>query len=609
MNKEQSHADETRVRILVVDDEPAIRALLAHTLRTVPSYDVLEAGDGTEAQESLRGAPADLVITDLRMPRMGGLELMQWAQQEGIDASWIILSGQGTFDDATRAVHLGAFDFLTKPLSVMDSLLVSVRNAIEQRRLSHERQRLTDALAERNERLNRQVAQLKEACQLLVQQADTIGQDLHRAELIQRALLPYSVPALQGFAVDTIYRPSHNVGGDLYDVVRLDDDHLVVYIADAAGHGVSAAMLAVLFKHRIPLTAGQPPRPTPPAEALREVNRHLIKECSRPGLFVTAAYCLLNTTSGEATVASAGHPPLLLQRADGSIEHIHHTGPALGLNGQAEFAQIRVQFRNGDRLLMYTDGLYDGRVVHDALTTGPFGPILADEGLGSQSLLHALYDAAARQRNHAPQNDDITMLLLTTRAVGSTLDNGGPEAEPSARQVETAATPHVRMGSGTSGTAFSIEGRGTWIYCTGFHDACMGEIQGGRPVTVDLSLCEYLDSTFLGTIQELVDAADRAGVSFTIQGALPEVRQTFEELGMERVLAHQAREMAPLPSAMGPVETAAGDQQSRRRILYAHEALASLSQRNRDEFLRLIQGMRAELARHESQAACGRSSR
>ncbi|MFW6155074.1 MAG: SpoIIE family protein phosphatase [Planctomycetota bacterium] len=608
MNDEQSQAEEPRVTILVVDDEPAIRALLTRTLRTVPAYEVLEAGDGVEAREALRTTPTDLVITDLKMPRMGGLELMQRAQQEDIDAGWIILSGRGTFDDATRAVHLGAFDFLTKPLSVMDSLLVSVRNAIRQRQLNQEREQLTEALAERNERLNSQVVQLKEACQLLVQQADTIGQDLHRAELIQRALLPYSVPKLEGFAVDTIYRPSHNVGGDLYDVVRLDDDHLVIYIADAAGHGVSAAMLAVLFKHRIPLTAGQPARPTGPAEALREVNRHLIKECRRPGLFVTAAYCLLNIARGEAILASAGHPPLLLQRADGSIEHIHHTGPALGLSAEADFAQVNIRFGDGDRLLMYTDGLYEGRVVRDGLTTGPFAPILADGKLSSQALLHALYDAATEQRDHAPQNDDITLLLLTTRSVGSTLDNGAPEAEPPVQPVETVASPHVLMGSSDSGAAFSIEGQGTWIYCTGFHDACMAEIESGRAVTVDLSLCEYLDSTFLGTIQELVDAADRAGVGFTIQGALPDVRKTFEELGMERVLAHQTHQVVPLPSAMGPVEATGGDQQSRKRILYAHEALASLSEHNREEFIRLIQGMRAELARHEDRTACRRPS-
>ncbi len=599
MNDQQPHDEAPRIRILVVDDEAAIRSLLTRTLRTVATYEVLEAGDGVEAQAILRATPLDLVITDLKMPRMGGLELMQWAQRENIDASWIILSGRGTFDDATQAVHLGAFDFLTKPLSVMDALLVSVRNAVEQRRLTRERRRLNEALAERNERLNSQVVQLKEACQLLVQQADTIGQDLHRAELIQRALLPYAVPELDGFAVDTIYRPSHNVGGDLYDVVRLDDRHLVIYIADAAGHGVSAAMLAVLFKHRIPLMTGQPAEPTSPTDALRQVNRHLINECSRPGLFVTAAYCLLDTARREATLASAGHPPLLLQRADGAIEHIHHTGPALGLNPEAEFAQVRIQFGHGDRLLMYTDGLYDGRIVHDGLATGPFAAILADAKLSSQSLLHALYDAAADQRSHAPQNDDITLVLLTTRSIGSTLDNGAPEIEPPVQPVETVSVSHVLMGAGDSGTAFSIEGRGTWIYSTGFHDACMAEIAAGHAVTVDLSLCEYLDSTFLGTIQELVDAADRANVGLTIQGALPDVRKTFEELGMERVLAHQAHQVVPLPSAMGPVETTGGEQQSRRRILYAHEALASLSEHNREEFIRLIQGMRAELARHE----------
>jgi len=593
---------EGKVSILVVDDEEGIRRLLRQTLQTVSEYEVYEASDGRAAMTFLEGRPVDIVVTDLKMPGVGGMELMQWSQRRHPEITWIILTGQGTFDDAVRAVHFGAYDFLTKPLGVMDELLVSVRNAVHQRRLTAEREQLYETIEDRNVRLNQQVGQLKEACQLLMQQADTIGQDLHRAELIQRALLPYSVPALHDFAVDTIYRPCHNVGGDLYDIVRLDDRTLVAYIADAAGHGVSAAMLAVLFKHRIPLTWGQPPRPTPPSEALAAVNRCLLTECKKPGLFVTAAYCLLDTVAGEVTIASAGHPPLVLQRADQRIERIHHTGPALGLTREAAFAQQTVRMQPGDRLLMYTDGLCDGQGSRDAFSDGEFGRILTDTRLTSQSLLHALLDSATQQRQQEAQSDDITMLLLTAKAADSTLDNGVPDAEPAEQPLTLGAPAEVLVGSDGDKTTFSIQGRGTWVHCSPIHDACLGELEAGHSLALDLSLCEYLDSTFLGTIQEVVDDAARVETPVQLQGVLPGVHRLFEELGMDRVLSRITSEMTPLPTNMVPLESSrVADNRDRKRILLAHKTLASLSDQNSEEFVRLIEGMRAELARYDAE--------
>lgn len=79
-------------------------------------------------------------------------------------------------------------------------------------------------------------------------------------------MLPRDLPETPGFAVDALYRPSRKVGGDLYDVIRVRPGHLVAYVADAAGSGVSAAMLAVLFKHRLQLTD---------AEAVRPLDRSL----------------------------------------------------------------------------------------------------------------------------------------------------------------------------------------------------------------------------------------------------------------------------------------------------------------------------------------------
>ena len=391
-----SLGEEGAARILIVDDERAIRELVVDVL-SGEGYELLEADDGPAAQAVLAATPVDVVITDLRMPQMTGLGLMQWAQDKHPGSAWIILSGRGTFDDAVRAVQLGAFDFICKPMDVAESLPVAVRNALRQRRLAAERRRLHRDLADRNEQLARQVDQLQEACALLCEQAETIAQDLRRAELIQRALLPYVPPEMGAFSVDAVYRPSHNVGGDLYEVVRVNDRHVIAYVADAAGHGVAAAMLAVLFKNRIG-TLDDDRTPRAPAEVLASVNGALLAECGAPGLFITAAYFLLDMDTRQAVVASAGHTPMVLHRAGGGVEMIYHTGPALGLAPEARFAQKRFRFEPGDRLLLYTDGLYDAPEQSEALSAERIAGIVRDRPPGDGPALLARLLAAAADR-------------------------------------------------------------------------------------------------------------------------------------------------------------------------------------------------------------------
>ena len=80
-----------------------------------------------------------------------------------------------------------------------------------------------------------------------------MDQDLQQAEIIQRSLLPRHPPNVPGYTLSALYVPGKNVGGDLYDVFRIDDQHFGLVVADATGHGVSAAMLSVLFKNRLDL--------------------------------------------------------------------------------------------------------------------------------------------------------------------------------------------------------------------------------------------------------------------------------------------------------------------------------------------------------------------
>jgi serine phosphatase RsbU (regulator of sigma subunit)/anti-anti-sigma regulatory factor len=535
------------------------------------------------------------VITDLSMPDEGGLNLMQWSQEHCPGRAWIVLTGHGTFDTAVKALQLGAFDFLEKPLAGVEPVRNAVRNALERQRLRADRDRLHAELLETNTRLQEHVGELEQAYHLLREQADNIGADLHRAGVIQRAMLPQVAPRLPGFQIHAVYRPSHSVGGDLYDVVPLDDRRAAIVVADAAGHGLSAAMLAVLFRSQLLFADPDSREVLRPRDTLRAVNRVLCEEFPAPGLFLTAAYCLLDTESRSMTVASAGHPPLLLLRRSGAVERIFHTGPALGLYPDAEYAQQEVVLDLGDRMLLYSDGLYaslpeDGRSPSEKIAAALYA-----NGRGPEVLERLLAGSQVppAQRDEAPE-DDVMLLMLDATPGTSQLDNGTlrplPEVAPRRARFE------ILFGSDSGRTTFSIQGSAEWARSAVFHARCVAAMEEGRGVVIDLTLCQCLDSTFIGTIHELCERAERTGLEFRLQGVTPPVEDLFEELGMKRVLERIVPRMLPLPTRMEPLVGEADMQSRALRVLRAHESLAALSERNRQEFDPLLEQLRRELA-------------
>jgi cyclic di-GMP phosphodiesterase len=118
-------------RVLVADDDPAIRKALRIILS---SYDVREAGDGVEAMRVFEDGGADLVLSDLQMPAMTGLELLKRVKQADDTAAFIILTGAGTVENAVQALRLQADDYLVKPFNV-DEVLLACERALEHRRL------------------------------------------------------------------------------------------------------------------------------------------------------------------------------------------------------------------------------------------------------------------------------------------------------------------------------------------------------------------------------------------------------------------------------------------------------------------------------------------
>jgi DNA-binding NtrC family response regulator len=136
-------------KILIVDDEKSIRDALSDILLE-EKYDVVTAEDGEAAWSKLQEEKVDLVLCDIKMPKMDGMELLHKVSEEGIDAPFIMISAHGTIDTAVEATKKGAYDFIQKPPD-LNRILVTVRNALESSKLTTETKVLRKKVSKGNE--------------------------------------------------------------------------------------------------------------------------------------------------------------------------------------------------------------------------------------------------------------------------------------------------------------------------------------------------------------------------------------------------------------------------------------------------------------------------
>ena len=129
--------------VLIVDDEKNIRATLARGLR-LSGYRTEEAGNGLEALRLLDEGGIDLVVLDVQMPEMGGLELLSAMRERRLSVPTIVLTAHGSIERAVQAVKLGAFDFIEKPPST-ERILLAAKNALDRDRLLRDNRRLAEA--------------------------------------------------------------------------------------------------------------------------------------------------------------------------------------------------------------------------------------------------------------------------------------------------------------------------------------------------------------------------------------------------------------------------------------------------------------------------------
>ena len=379
-----------REQILIVDDDPLSRKILVRALLQA-GYVCRESSDGMDALRLVHADPPSLLLLDFDMPGLNGAEVLKQLRAdhdpEIAQLPAIMLTGHGGEDSEVLCLEAGADDFVTKPIN---AAVLRARIGTQLRLCSMRRQ-----LQEQNDVL--------EAWRF------DLEQDLAAARLTQQSLIPQKPPPLPGWEVAACYRPVIQVGGDIYGWLRMADRRTLFWIADATGHGASAALLTTLAKllfHHGSVESNEP------GEIMEVVNNDF-RSIFGARSFMTAMCVALDPESGRATVVGAGHPPLLIIRSDGATESFRSSAPPLGLVEQSEFTQIKIDLKPGDAFLLYTDGLYgaaDGK--KQRLNPEHLAELLQPRASSAQALLNGILERLAPDQGNEPLADDVAALVV-----------------------------------------------------------------------------------------------------------------------------------------------------------------------------------------------------
>lgn len=328
-------------RIMIIEDDAFNREFLRILLSTA-GFSVVEASDGFEALAMLQHSVPDLILLDVVMPELDGISVCRKIKEKEIliDIPVIFLSSRTETQDKIIGLNAGASDYIAKPFETAE-ILARVRVHLDLQRVTRE---------------------LRLANQELILKQQRIDQDLIAAERIQRKLLPQNNPIPQIVDVAWKFRPSHRVGGDIFNMIRLDADHMAFYILDVSGHGVHSALVAVsAFQSLLPqggnVLTENGKIPTSPAEVLSRLDAQFPQDQYEQ--YFTMFYLLLNITTGEIRYSAAGHPPGVVLSRDGELSFLDKGGSLIGLGGLVPFEEGQYCLSPGDRVILYTDGLTD----------------------------------------------------------------------------------------------------------------------------------------------------------------------------------------------------------------------------------------------------------
>ncbi|WP_134608233.1 two-component system response regulator RssB [Pseudomonas aeruginosa] len=383
--------------LLIIDDDEVVRESLAAYLED-SNFKVLQALNGLQGLQIFESEQPDLVICDLRMPQIDGLELIRRIRQTASETPIIVLSGAGVMSDAVEALRLGAADYLIKPLEDLAVLEHSVRRALDRAYLRVENQRYRDKLEAANRELQASLNLLQE--------------DQNAGRQVQMNMLPVTPWSIEGLEFSHRIIPSLYLSGDFVDYFRVDERRVAFYLADVSGHGASSAFVTVLLKFMTTRLLYESRRngtlpEFKPSEVLAYINRGLIN--TKLGKHVTMLGGVIDLEKNCLTYSIGGHLPLPVLFVDGQASYLEGRGLPVGLFDDASYDDRVMELPPSFSLSLFSDGILD---VLPGATLKEKEALLPEQVAAAGGTLDGLRQVFGLA-NLAEMPDDIALLVLS----------------------------------------------------------------------------------------------------------------------------------------------------------------------------------------------------
>ncbi|MBN2159933.1 MAG: SpoIIE family protein phosphatase [Spirochaetes bacterium] len=322
-------AESVRKKIMVVDDEPVNLQVIINHL-TLEGYEVITAESGSGLFDALdAGDVPDLVLLDIMLPRISGFDICRKVREKFSphELPIVMLTAKNKTGDIVTGLAAGANDYLPKPVN-RDELVARIRSLISMKESADMKSRF-----------------------------NLIQSELGIAREIQMSLIPRGLPEISNIRFGVRYEPSAQVGGDFYDYHIVSDRRIGFLVADVAGHGIPAAMIAAMLQ--VAYTFYKNESVEPPV-LFKKINS--VMEQYPHGLYLTACCVFIDLDEMKMYHANAGHRPLIIWRASENriiSDKIYDT--PLGIFPNSTYSMNEIEIRDRDRIILFTDGIVEAR--------------------------------------------------------------------------------------------------------------------------------------------------------------------------------------------------------------------------------------------------------
>ncbi len=338
---------EANGQVLVIDDDAIVRDSIVAYLED-SGFNVYEADNGATGIDLFKEVRPDIVLCDLRMPKMDGLSTLRKINEISPVTPFIVVSGAGVMADVVEALRLGACDYLIKPILDLEVLEHSINRNLRQLRLLEQNQSYREELEDKNRELELRL--------------DELRQDQQAGREVQRRMLPENQAHIGGIEFQYNIIPSLYLSGDFVDYFLISNEKVLFYIADVSGHGASSAFITVLLKNMTNRLRRNLKRQSSddilyPERVLSRINKELVD--ARLGKHVSMFLGIIDLPSSVLSYSVGGQFPMPILKNGAGTRYLEGRSQPAGLFTGAEYTCHQIELGQEFELIVLSDGIIE----------------------------------------------------------------------------------------------------------------------------------------------------------------------------------------------------------------------------------------------------------